>query len=99
MSPECIQGGGYEFRSDIWSLGCLLYELQTLRSPFYSDGLNFYMLGKRIMARQFEPLGDVSAHLVQLVDRMLQVNPADRPDASEVHASACAALAALHGGA
>jgi len=96
MSPECIQGGGYDFKSDIWSLGCLLYELATLRSPFYSDGLNFYMLGKRIMARQFEPLGDVSPQLVGLVDRMLQVNPADRPDAAEVRDFARAALAA-HG--
>ena len=60
MSPECIQGGGYDFKSDIWSLGCLLYESHAARSPFYSAGLNFYMLGKRIMKRQFEPLGDVS---------------------------------------
>jgi len=88
MSPECIQGGGYDFKSDIWSLGCLLYELATLRSPFYSDGLNFYMLGKRIMARQFEPLGDVSPPMVDLVDRMLLINPAERPSAGEVLAFA-----------
>lgn len=94
MSPECIQGGGYDFKSDIWSLGCLLYELTTLRSPFYSNGLNFYMLGKRIMARQFEPLVDASVELVQLVDRMLQVDPADRPTAAEVFALATAATAA-----
>ena len=92
MSPECIQGGGYEFKSDLWSMGCLLYELTTLRSPFYSDGLNFYMLGKRIMARQFQPLGDVSPALVQLVDSMLQVTPADRPSASSVHAQTRSAL-------
>ena len=94
MSPECIQGGGYDFKSDIWSLGCLLYELATLRSPFYSAGLNFYMLGKRIMKRQFEPLGDVSPEMVDLVDRMLQLDPTDRPGAAEVYSIAAAAAAA-----
>ena len=94
MSPECIQGGGYDFKSDIWSLGCLLYELATLRSPFYSAGLNFYMLGKRIMKRQFEPLNESSPELADLVGRMLQLNPADRPTAAEVHAIALAAARA-----
>ena len=98
MSPECIQGGGYEFKSDIWSLGCLLYELATLRSPFYSDGLNFYMLGKRIMKGQFEPMGGVSAALVELVNCMLQVKAADRPSAAEVLAFARAARDSAGGG-
>ena len=40
------------------------------------DGLNFYMLGKRIMSAQFQPLTDVSADMVGLVGRMLQVVPA-----------------------
>lgn len=99
MSPECIQGGGYDFKSDIWSLGCLLYELATLRSPFYSAGLNFYMLGKRIMRRQFEPLGDVTWELTSLVDRMLQLDPADRPAAAEVYLVAANALASQNTGA
>ena len=32
MSPECIRGQPYEWSSDIWSLGCLLYELAALRN-------------------------------------------------------------------
>ena len=88
MAPELFMFLPHSEAVDMWALGCLLYELATLRSPFYSAGLNFYMLGKRIMSRQFEPLGDVSPQLIELVDRMLALDPSDRPTAAEVHAIA-----------
>ena len=37
MSPEVLQGKGYDWKSDVWSLGCIAYEICMLRSPFRLD--------------------------------------------------------------
>ena len=35
MSPELMQEKAYDAKSDIWSLGCLIYELCALKPPFH----------------------------------------------------------------
>ena len=40
LSPEVCLGQKYDNKSDMWMLGCILYELCTLRRPFEGDSLN-----------------------------------------------------------
>ena len=82
----------YEWSSDVWSLGCLLYELVALRNPFFKQGLNYYTLGKLITSCEYDPLPPrASPELTQLVAAMLQQDPAKRPSLREVAAFAEAA--------
>ena len=38
MSPELLRGEGYDMKSDLWSLGCIAYEMCELKSPFRKEG-------------------------------------------------------------
>lgn len=39
MSPEVVKNEPYDAKSDIWSIGCVLYELATFQRPFVGDGV------------------------------------------------------------
>ena len=39
MSPEVCENKPYSFKSDVWALGCVLYELCTLQHAFAADNL------------------------------------------------------------
>ena len=86
VSPEVVKGEPYDWSSDVWSLGCLLYELATLRSPFEMEGANLYAVFQRISTSSWAPLPShrFSPPLVELVRQMMDPNPRDRPSAREV---------------
>jgi NIMA (never in mitosis gene a)-related kinase len=39
MSPEVLKHEGYNSKSDVWSIGCLIYEMCTLQHAFEGQGL------------------------------------------------------------
>jgi len=81
MSPEVLRGDGYDWKSDIWSLGCLLYELAMLKSPFKAEGLNLYSLFQKISKGDYLPLPDqYSDELKRLAYAMISTEPSERPD-------------------
>ena len=92
MSPEVLRGDGYDFKSDIWSLGCLLYELTMLKSPFKAEGLNLYSLFQKISQGDYQPLPTTySEELRSLAYLMISTRSEDRPEI----AVACVKASAL----
>lgn len=78
MSPEQMNHLSYNEKSDIWSLGCVVYELCSLHPPFLAA--NQKELAVKIRIGNFARLPrSYSSDLSQLITRMLSVESYLRP--------------------
>jgi NIMA (never in mitosis gene a)-related kinase 1/4/5 len=83
LSPEIVQSKPYSFKSDIWSLGILLYEMCALNMPFNAD--NLPKLSLNIIKGQFSQIpSHYSKDLKLLVSSLLQVDQDKRPSVNEI---------------
>ena len=82
-SPEVWKDKPYDNKSDVWSLGCVLYEMITLRPPFRAQ--NMEGLFNKVCKGQFSKIPDrFSDDLFQVVQFLLQVNPNSRPSCEQI---------------
>ncbi|KAL6239528.1 G2-specific protein kinase nimA [Aspergillus navahoensis] len=79
MSPEICAAEKYTLRSDIWAVGCIMYELCQREPPF--NARTHIQLVQKIREGKFAPLPDFySSELKNIIASCLRVNPDHRPD-------------------
>uniref|UniRef100_H2ZWU7 non-specific serine/threonine protein kinase n=1 Tax=Latimeria chalumnae TaxID=7897 RepID=H2ZWU7_LATCH len=81
LSPELCQDIPYSSKSDIWALGCLLFEICALKPAF--DASNLISLFYKIVKAEYSKVPDCySKNLVILIKTILNKCPEERPSAS-----------------
>lgn len=77
-SPEVWKDQAYDSKSDIWSLGCVLYEMCALVPPFRADDMQG--LYKMVIKAKYPRIPDHFSHeMATVIKFMLQVAPNNRP--------------------
>lgn len=77
MAPEIIQGSGYSFPVDYWSLGVILYELIYRKVPFGDGESDPFRIYESILKRSFNfpSYTTVSAKFVNFMNQLFSMNP------------------------
>mmetsp|Transcript_1174 Transcript_1174/g.2827 ORF Transcript_1174/g.2827 Transcript_1174/m.2827 type:complete len:360 (+) Transcript_1174:291-1370(+) len=83
LAPELVRQLPYDFKVDIWGMGCVMYQICCLEAPFSGD--NLLSLGHNIVNSRPKALPNIySAKLSQLVFRLLEKRPRERPTIAQV---------------
>jgi NIMA (never in mitosis gene a)-related kinase len=82
-SPEVWKDCPYDTKSDIWSLGCVLYEAAALRPPFKAQSMEAF--NTRVQKGIYPKIPSIySEEFSEMLKMLLQVNPELRPSCDEI---------------
>ena len=82
-SPEIWNDHPYDYKCDIWSTGCIIYEMASLKMPF--RGTSMQMLYNNVMKGDFPPIPSwYSNDLMEIIKLILTKNPRKRPSAEDL---------------
>lgn len=82
LSPELIKQIPYDFKVDIWSVGCSMYHMACLEPPFKGD--NLIVLGNNIVKIPHKPISAMYCkEFGKLIDSFLSKKPDLRPSAKD----------------
>jgi len=83
MAPELWKGRSYDKKADVWSLGCVLYELVSLRHPF--DAKDEKGLAEKVMRGNYRPApASYSQDIHDAIKAMLVVDSIKRPSMQQL---------------
>ncbi|XP_030915801.1 serine/threonine-protein kinase Nek1 isoform X10 [Geospiza fortis] len=83
LSPEICQNKPYNNKSDIWALGCVLYEMCTLKHAFEAGNMKNLVL--KIISGPFPPVSmHYSYDLRNLLSQLFKRNPRNRPSVNSI---------------
>jgi non-specific serine/threonine protein kinase/NIMA (never in mitosis gene a)-related kinase len=83
MSPELFRNRPYSYKSDIWALGCVLYEMCNLRHAF--DAQSLQGLAIKILKGTYPPINATYSKLLkELITKMLSTKSNQRPTIIEI---------------
>ena len=86
MSPEIWSNKPYNETSDMWALGCLIYELCALRPPFLGD--SFPQLKRAVLQGRYNSIPRCySYEMSTVISKLLRTSPRNRPSAKDLLAS------------
>ena len=76
VAPEMLEHNQAGIFTDLWALGCIIYELLVGKNPFYEANSN--QVFQNILDRNIEFPRHLDNHSRDIIDKLLKLNPYER---------------------